>query len=52
MSREDLGRKFGPHGVFGYRKRFGSRQQTVTAELRSCGTMYRKELVSKTGTRG
>ena len=28
-----------------------SRQKTVTAELKSRGTMYRKELVSKTGTR-
>ena len=29
----------------------GSRQETVTARLRSHGTMYRKELVSKAGTR-
>ena len=28
-----------------------SRQKTVTAELKSRGMMYRKELVSKTGTR-
>ena len=28
-----------------------SRQKTVTAELKSRGIMYRKELVSKTGTR-
>ena len=33
------------------RKRDGSRQETVTAELRSHGTMCRKELVSNTGTR-
>ena len=43
--------KVGPPGVFCDRKRYGSRQETVTAELRSRGTMYRKELVSKTGTR-
>ena len=43
--------KVGPHGVFCDRKRCGSRQETVTAELNSRGTMYRKELVSKTGTR-
>ena len=43
--------KVGPHGVFCDIKRYGSRQETVTAELRSRGTMYRKELVSKTGTR-
>ena len=43
--------KVGPHGVFCDRKRYGSRLQTVTAELRSRSTMYRKELVSKTGTR-
>ena len=33
------------------RKRYGSRQETVTSELRSRGTMYRKDLVSKSGTR-
>ena len=32
-------------------KRYGPRQETVTAELRSRGTMHRKDLVSKTGTR-
>ena len=39
------------HGVFCDRKRCGSRQETVTAELRSSGTMYRIGLVSTTGTR-
>ena len=43
--------KVGPHGVFRDRKRYESRQEAVTAELRSRGTMYRKELASKTGTR-
>ena len=32
-------------------KAYGSRQETVMAELRSRGTMYRKDLASKTGTR-
>ena len=39
--------KVGPHGVFCDRKRYGARQETVTAGPRSRGTMYRKELVSK-----
>ena len=43
--------KVGPHGVFCDKKRYGSRQETVTAELRSRGKMYRKELVSTTSTR-
>ena len=43
--------KVGPHGIFSDRKRYRSRQKAVTAELKSHGTMYRKELVSKTGTR-
>ena len=43
--------KVGPHGEFCDRKRSGSRQETVTAELRSRGTMCRQELVSTTGTR-
>ena len=43
--------KVGPHGVFCDRKRYASRRETVRADLRSRGTMYRKELVSKTGTR-
>ena len=57
MGREEPGAKsvpwgkVGPHGVFCDRKRYRSRQETVTAELRSRATMYRKELVSKTGTR-
>ena len=29
----------------------GSRQETVTAELRSRGTVYRKDMMLKTGTR-
>ena len=43
--------KVDPHGVFGDRKRYGWRQETVTAELRSRGAMYPNELVSTTGTR-
>ena len=43
--------KVGPHGLFCDRKRYGSRQETVMAEPRSRGKMYRKELVSKSGTR-
>ena len=43
--------KVGPHGTrFCNRKRYVLRQETATSELRSRGTMYRKELVSKTGT--
>ena len=41
----------GRHGVFCDRKRYGSRQEAVTGELRSRGTIYRKVLVSKTGMR-
>ena len=48
MDREG---KLGPHGVFCHRMRYGSRQETVTAGLKSPGAMYRKELVSTTGTR-
>ena len=33
------------------RKRYGLCQKVVTAELKSRGTMYRTELVSRTGTR-
>ena len=44
--------KVGPYGVLSDRKRSESRQETMTAELRSRGTMYRKELVSKTGIGG
>ena len=39
------------HGVFSARKRYGSRQKKVKVELESPGMMYRKELVSKAGTR-
>ena len=49
MGCEEPGAKSVRMGVFCDRKRYGSRQETVTAELKSCGTMYRKE--SKTGTR-
>ena len=41
----------GPHGIFSDRKRYGSRQKAVAAELKSRGTMYRVELVLKTDTR-
>ena len=49
--REEPRAEVGPHGEFFDRKRYGSRQKAVTAELKSRGTTYRKELVSKTGTR-
>ena len=35
------------YGIFPARKRYGSRHKTVTAELRSRDTMYRKVWVSK-----
>ena len=43
--------KVGPHGIFSNRNRYGSCQKAVTVELKSHGTMYRKELMSKPGTR-
>ena len=49
MGREKPGAKSVCMVYFSDRKRYGSRQETVTAELRSRGTMYSKELVSKTG---
>ena len=51
MSREEPGATLVRMVYFCDRKRYGSRQETATAELRSRGTMHSKELVSKTGTR-
>ena len=37
------------HRIFSDRNRHGSRQKTVTAELKSGGMMYRQDFVPKTG---
>ena len=42
MRREEPQAKSVRIGKFFDRKRYGSRQKTVTAELKSCGTIYRQ----------
>ena len=48
---KSLGQSRSAHGIFSDRKRYGSRQKAMATELISRGTMYRMEVVSKTGTR-